>query len=418
MGPIIIFDKSTLQSLSVDEAVWLHSFYLANITPLFFVETLADLQKELQEGRTPEQVVGNLALKTAPFGAQPNLHHLTLCIGELLGTKVEMERLPVSGRQAVVTADGSGLLFRHSAEEEALERWQRSEFLEVERRFARLWRGWLADIDLRRWKLSNREHEKPRTLAEAKELAVRLVDQDTSRYRILKLALGVFALPGDQTLEVVRRWKSLGGPSIREFAPYVAHVLTVDIFFGLSLQAGLISAAQPSNRVDIAYLYYLPFCMVFTSSDKLHERTVPLFLRTDQVFVHGRVLKADLAKLDAHYSALPEEVRKQGVMRFAQHPPTEGDFLATKLWDRLMLPVWRESAAQQNVPLDKDVEKALLELVQKYSEPAGPQADRCPDIATAGGVVLESRVPLQMGKWRLFPPEVERKASRRDRGNS
>ena len=46
LGPIIIFDKSFLQSLNVDEAVWLDNFFLTVITPLFFVETLADLERK------------------------------------------------------------------------------------------------------------------------------------------------------------------------------------------------------------------------------------------------------------------------------------------------------------------------------------------------------------------------------------
>jgi hypothetical protein len=62
--------------------------------------------------------------------------------------------------------------------------------------------------------------------------------------------------------------------------------------------------------VDLAYLYYLPFCMVFVSNDRLHERCVPCSLTehkaivdgwelsVDQEFVSGRNLKADLAKLD------------------------------------------------------------------------------------------------------------------------
>jgi hypothetical protein len=56
-GPILLFDKSMLQSLSVDEAVWLDTFYFPCITPLFFTETLADLEKEVQKGRSPEDVV-------------------------------------------------------------------------------------------------------------------------------------------------------------------------------------------------------------------------------------------------------------------------------------------------------------------------------------------------------------------------
>jgi hypothetical protein len=47
IGPILLFDKSILQSLSLDEAVWLDTFYYPNITPLFFVETLGDLEKDV-----------------------------------------------------------------------------------------------------------------------------------------------------------------------------------------------------------------------------------------------------------------------------------------------------------------------------------------------------------------------------------
>jgi len=40
----LLFDKSALQGLSLDESVWFDAFFYPNITPLFFVETLADLE--------------------------------------------------------------------------------------------------------------------------------------------------------------------------------------------------------------------------------------------------------------------------------------------------------------------------------------------------------------------------------------
>ncbi len=43
---VLLFDKSTLESLSVNEAHLLDNFYRATITPLFFVECLADLGAE------------------------------------------------------------------------------------------------------------------------------------------------------------------------------------------------------------------------------------------------------------------------------------------------------------------------------------------------------------------------------------
>jgi len=39
MGPIVLFDKSALQILTNDEAVWFDALHLPSMTPLFFVET-------------------------------------------------------------------------------------------------------------------------------------------------------------------------------------------------------------------------------------------------------------------------------------------------------------------------------------------------------------------------------------------
>jgi hypothetical protein len=63
-GPLLIFDKSAFQGLNTDESVWLDNFYMTNITPLFFVETLADLEKQMRTGRTPEHIVGSIAHRT------------------------------------------------------------------------------------------------------------------------------------------------------------------------------------------------------------------------------------------------------------------------------------------------------------------------------------------------------------------
>ncbi|MGA7853414.1 MAG: FtsX-like permease family protein [Candidatus Acidiferrales bacterium] len=57
MGPITVFDKSFLQSLTVDESVFFDHFFNPVTSPLFFIETLADLEKAVRQGRTPEQEV-------------------------------------------------------------------------------------------------------------------------------------------------------------------------------------------------------------------------------------------------------------------------------------------------------------------------------------------------------------------------
>jgi hypothetical protein len=146
---------------------------------------------------------------------------------------------------------------------------------------------------------------------------------------MLGLALMTLGIPRETWGDIFNRWKAAGRPILPKFAPYTAYCFSVEMFFSIAVGSDLISKERPSNKADLAYLFYLPFCMVFTSSDKLHEKTVPLFLRADQTFVMGAEMKADLRALDEHYSALPEETKAKGVMSFAFRPPLEGDFLVT-----------------------------------------------------------------------------------------
>jgi hypothetical protein len=55
-GPILIFDKSALQSLTIDEAGWLDNFFQSNLTPLFFeVRTYAELVQAAQRDHERQQ---------------------------------------------------------------------------------------------------------------------------------------------------------------------------------------------------------------------------------------------------------------------------------------------------------------------------------------------------------------------------
>jgi hypothetical protein len=109
----------------MDEAVWFDVFFLANVTPLFYVETLADLEKEVAAGRTPESVVGMLTAKT-PTDAYPNVHHRSLISAELLGEEIEMSgRVVVAGGDVMRAPDGKvGIHVEEFPEAAALLRWK------------------------------------------------------------------------------------------------------------------------------------------------------------------------------------------------------------------------------------------------------------------------------------------------------
>jgi len=90
VGPIALFDKSFLQSLTIDESMWFDHFFYCSICPMFYVETLADLEKSAKHGRRPEEEVRIIAEKFPDLHSAPNVHHATLCEGNLLGHEVAM----------------------------------------------------------------------------------------------------------------------------------------------------------------------------------------------------------------------------------------------------------------------------------------------------------------------------------------
>ncbi len=411
-GPILIFDKSALQSLNVNESMWLDNFYLSNITPLFFVETLADLEKEVRSGRTPEQVVGSIAYKTPELQASSNVHHYSILAAELRGDlriQLEHPKPVIGGGQPVILGGSKGLIFRETPEEEAVRRWQNGEFLEIERNIAKRWRRALSLVNHQAFYQAFRKlyetYEKPKTLVALKALVDAILAIVRQEW-ILGFGMDLAGVPPQDRAEVEQRWKTAGKPAIRAFLPYFFYLFSVDMFFYLGMAADLISRERATHKIDIAYLYYLPFCMVFTSNDKLHINIAPLFMGTNQTFVRGTDLKADLAKLDAHYSTLPEDVRNRGMISFAPHPPEDESFLTARLWNK-HLPSWRESAETPK-EISKEAQAALLELVNRFTEKSVPldPSTQIP-MEDVAALSIQRKVHSRKGKWRRFSQEVE-----------
>jgi hypothetical protein len=301
MGPFLIFDKSSLESLNLDEAVMLDNFYMSNITPLFFVECLADLEKAIRSKSTPEQLVGSLATRTPESQSYPNVHHSTILRGELAGRcdlKTVHGRVMLAGGRKVQLGEKRGVVYEESPGAEAVSRWGRREFLDLERQTAKQWRRALTAIDLdamAKQVMAELGHwRKPKSLVDARQMADTIVDNMEPEWLI---PFGLKLLGAPETIDyVVHRWIEERRPPIREHLPYFVFMLTINLFFCLLLPAQLLRNVKPSHKIDLAYLYYLPFCSVFASKDNFHAQIVPLFLAPEQSFVNGIELKEDLAK--------------------------------------------------------------------------------------------------------------------------
>lgn len=413
-GPSIIFDKSALQMLSPDESVWLEMYFIAGVTPIFYVETLADLEK-VGGSRDGAKIVGELASKT-PSGMAPIIHHGNLVGSELAGQTITMDGRPVIGGGSVRrTQDGKvGVFFEDFPERAALDRWQRGEFEEIERGAAKEWRRDLAvqDHELKIGMLKNIVPTSTRLNSlEAIKAAADAFCESTDSQN-LRLMLEILGVTRKQDL-VVKRWETAGRPRLIDFLPYSCHVFKVDLVYYLGVNGGFISSVRVSNKADLAYLYYLPFTMVFVTGDKLQLRVAPLFLGKRTSLVNATDLKVALKEMDDYHDQLPDEVKAQGVMSFAGgYPPPTMDNVVTRLWDTHMRPDWRDIQKRKDAGLPDDdgpPSKTVREMMDEIekSTPIAPgdpgfEASENPDILT-----IERRMFVHRGKWRMVSKEIE-----------
>ena len=119
----------------------------------------------------------------------------------------------------------------------------------------------------------------------------------------------------------------------------------------------------------------------------------------------GDELKADLAKLDAHYSALPDEVKTSGFHKFATHPPFDDSLLVTRLWDT-HLPGWRKVADKAKPP-DQSGHKKLIEELSRIEQAAKISDPRAEISIEETQFMQIIRTPRRVkGKWIRYPTDV------------
>lgn len=402
-----IFDKSFVHSINADEAAVFDMHFMSNITPLFFVEVLADLEKgDLKSDEERTALVRTLAAKTPSFRSYPNIPHAEIVLHELLGDDVEIRGVPlVGGGRRVQSAEGLGTVFEEPPEMRATNRWKDGEFGEDEYAAARSWRemlrrapeGFVGFVGDNPGRLSFRD------LAAVKRMADRLLDRDGYRRRTLRTMLSALGIPPHLHGRIVARWKTAGGPRMADFAPYATHVLTVDLFRVMAMASGHIDPDKTSNYADMAYLYYLPFCEVFISSDKLHRRCVPLFLTGNQQFIWGHELRPELARLVDRYLQDPD-LPERGLIGVADKHIMQDDAYFGPLYQKVH-PGHRPPAPGPK--LSPEAEKALVERLKAAAESPPPEAgaDLSGDDQTTTFI---RKVPVRRGRFQMMPKGAEK----------
>jgi hypothetical protein len=362
MGPILICDKSTLQGLSRAELNLLRRNYSLNIPPVLLMEILADLKKATDVTLSRIQVQ-KLADKLLPACCAVNVGYRDLVIAEIEGHEVRADGRPIlRGGKAVASGGKTGVVFDQGPEEEALLRWQVGNFLEAEEFLADAWRCTSQGIDLEAMQRMLRSNYATRMIISSLDEAAAVADnvlQSATPSHVLRWFLTDCEILPDSFHDALTRFDAENAMHAR--LPFTVRCMRLALIFHFGLAFGLIST-RATNRIDLEYLYYVPFCNVFSSGDTLHQALLPFVLRADQVSVTRDVFKADLNGLAIWWSGLTEE--EKGKERQRSGPPKYDQSITYQIWRKFMKPGWRD-----NVPLkEKMSAEAEQKMMQHISE--------------------------------------------------
>lgn len=356
--------------------MFLHIHFMENLTPILGMELLGDLRKETPGTKSAEQKLSELAHKFGGSGPATNVDYRTLCIGSLSGNHFPLDgRIIPQSTHSVHDADmGPGMIIDLSPFNHAILRWQDGEFEEFEREFSTYWRQVTQNLDVDSFtnQLNAYHVILPRVdnFQELRQTVDTLLTTAAHQEIWLSWLLSQLSPPPAIEALILARWRARRGVLMKQFSPYSFHCLRALLMLLVGTRHRLIRW-QPTNLLDVQYLYYLPFCMVFASDDRLHRDLGPLLLRTNQSFIQGSELKADLRSVADFRNSLDDLKRTKLAYALASRPPPRKDSIVHQLWKKHMLP-WRPGRESLMTKLSKeDCEDALRWVEQMFIEVEG-----------------------------------------------
>ncbi len=329
MGPTILLDKSTLQALSWKELHFLYAYYYLNIPPVLIIEILGDLNKFSDDKIHAESEVKKNAEKLYSIADQEiNIHYSLLAIKSLLGNYVEMDGRPIIGKIPFIARNGA-MLLEESPEERELKSWQNGEYSGTEQIIAKRWRettrGYDLDLFKKNLKKIRKKTRKVNSVNDLKILVEELLDIPSNQIYYLRWTIQNLDLVGGLEKTVLERWQKSNYRTFKSFAPYAYYFYKVNFAFELGLLNNLFGT-KSTNRVDIEYLYYLPFTEIFSSGDDFLIKFSKIFLKKNQYFITRDDLKEDLKSIYEYFNEHPEKDNS--------YPPENKNSFTYQIWQK------------------------------------------------------------------------------------
>jgi hypothetical protein len=349
MSLSIIIDKSAFQSLNMNEVILLHNYYLPNITPILVLEIMGDLKKEFKSGCDSKVKVQEYSKKLLPYNSAVNEYFYSLLVEDLVNGIDKPDQRPFLTNCKIVKSSTNKLGFyvEESSQESALTRWRGGDFTGIEEELAGVWRTITTQKDLLenlKVQLKNKYEikEKFQNLYELNEFINNMLGEESLQTQLLSFFVSEFNIDIELVSTIFLRWEQSEHKLLKDFAPYAFFCCKVKLLFELSLKYNLVGT-RATNAVDLQYLYYIPFCKIFVTSDEFQKLLVPFLLDNNQKLIDGVEFKADLKKLASYRETLSE---RKDIERTKKEPPRILDSLTYKLWNEYF--DWPNDRLQDN----------------------------------------------------------------------
>ena len=364
--PTIIIDKSTLEALSNIESGYLGRYYDTVSTHVLLSEIGADLKKEFDDGRNPEEVVSILSNRMHGLH-RFNTEWYTLLRLSLLGHKIPIDSMaPVelSGMETYTPGVGRGIYFDEQEERKTLSAWANGEFSESDYEMAKQWRLEIKKIDLTSWHqdLSNQLRS---LRAESLEDIPTIIEdflsnpEYLSQFNFLKILVKLAKVSEENSTAIFNHWNKCNMPSMQDFSQYGYYCLKVYLTFWWALFSGLVGT-RATNCIDLHYLLELPFCRIFSSNDKFHKKLAPLLITHQQKFIEGWDLKSDLKRIAEYIDTLSEEDTTESFS--VPYPPDWDDSFTSQIWQECVMP------REEFTPFTQEEKDNILEWHRRHQE--------------------------------------------------
>ncbi len=333
MGPFLTLDKSAFQTFSTSEYYTISKYYHINNTPILIGEIIADLRKY------PREKVSSLSKRLSVFSATNEMFDILL-LQSLLGFDFVIDGRPVVTPTKITN---NGVLIDRTEESSMFIRWQRGEFNDLELEYAKSYETYLSKINFEdlvsSFEKLIKKNEKIKNLDDVvKVTEIKLSSENQAdQLEMLMWLVNSFIFNDDDKTKIINRWIDGNHKSIKVFSEYGFFILKALLLFFYSLLFRVIGT-KTTNIIDLQYLFYLPFCYVFSSCDKDQIKLCKCLVSDYQIFVDTNELRSDINRISQWWKNLSELEKEKYSSDYGNYPPELDNSFTLKAWKRFLIP--------------------------------------------------------------------------------